>query len=46
VTAGLPAGLVAFGGSVLDAFIIYRLAPRDAVVAFLSDLYPSVFKKD
>ena len=32
--------------SVIDTFIVERLAPRDAVVVFLSDLYPSVFKKD
>jgi hypothetical protein len=49
VSAGLsfvPAGVVALGESVVDTFIVERLAPRDAVVAFLSDLYPSVFKKD
>ncbi len=39
------AGLVGLGASVIDTFIVERLAPRDAVVAFLSDLYPSVFKK-
>ena len=38
------AGIVGVGASVVDSFIVERLAPRDAVVAFLSDLYPSVFK--
>jgi hypothetical protein len=40
------AGLVGLGASVIDTFILERLLPRDAIVAFLSDLYPSVFKKD
>lgn len=39
------AGAVGVGASIIDMFILERLAPRDAVVAFLSDLYPSVFKK-
>lgn len=39
-------GSVGLGASVIDAFIVERLAPKDAVFAFLSDLYPSVFKKD
>jgi hypothetical protein len=39
------AGLVGLGASAIDTFIVARLAPRDAVVAFLSDLYPSVFSK-
>jgi hypothetical protein len=38
-------GLLGLGASVIDAFILERLAPRDAVVVFLSDLYPSVFTK-
>lgn len=37
-------GVVGLGAGVIDAFIVERLARRDAVVAFLSDLYPSVFK--
>ena len=39
-------GMVGLAASVVDTFILERLAPRDALVAFLSDLYPSVFKKD
>jgi hypothetical protein len=51
VSAGLSfiphsGGLVGVGASIIDEFIVERLAPRDSVVAFLSDLYPSVFKKD
>lgn len=47
VSAGLSfAGpVVGLSVSAIDSFIIDRLAPRDAVVVFLSDLYPSVFKK-
>jgi hypothetical protein len=37
---------VGLGASIVDALIVERLAPRDAVVAFLSDLYPSVFKRN
>lgn len=44
VSLGLP-GVAGLAASVVDMFILERLAPRDAVVAFLSDLYPSVFKK-
>lgn len=39
------AGMVGIGASIVDTLIVERLAPRDAVVAFLSDLYPSVFIK-
>jgi|ERR1700683_706606 len=48
VSAGLSliSGGVALGESAVDTFIVERLAPRDAVVAFLSDIYPSVFKED
>jgi hypothetical protein len=37
-------GLAGFGASVVDTFIVEKLTPRDAVVAFLSDLYPSMFR--
>lgn len=49
VNAGLslvPHAIVSLGEGAVDTFILERLAPRDAVVAFLSDLYPSVFKKE
>jgi hypothetical protein len=49
VSAGLSfaphtAGMLGLGASVVDSFIVQKLAPRDAVVAFLSERYPSVFK--
>jgi hypothetical protein len=37
---GIPASL---GFSTLDSFVIDRLAPKDNVIGFLSDSYPSVF---
>jgi hypothetical protein len=51
ISAGLgfvphTAGMVSVGASIVDMFILERLAPRDAVVAFLSDLYPSMFTRD
>jgi hypothetical protein len=50
VAAGLSfaprtAGIIGLGASVIDTFIVQRLVPRDSVVAFLSDLYPSVFEE-
>jgi hypothetical protein len=38
---GLVAG-VAVGA--LDAFLLERLIPKDAVICFLSESYPSLFK--
>jgi hypothetical protein len=35
-------GLVGLGASILDTFVIDRVFRKDAVVAFLSELYPSV----
>jgi len=38
-------GLVAgFAASIVDAFLLEKVLPRSGVVAFLSDLYPSVFE--
>ena len=48
ITKGLsfaPSPPVGAGASIINTFILERLAPRDAVVAFLSDLYLSVFRK-
>jgi hypothetical protein len=41
-----PFGPVAgFTLSAVDSFLLERLLPRDAVVGFLSDAYPSLFKQ-
>ena len=50
VSGGLPltpgVGLVlGMGASIVDAFILDKLAPKDGIVSFLSDSYPSVFKR-
>jgi hypothetical protein len=49
VSAGLSLApgvgpVLGIGASVVDAFILDKLAPKDAIVSFLSDSYPSVFK--
>ena len=40
-----PVGLVAgVAVGALDAFLLERLIPKDAVISFLSESYPSLFK--
>ena len=41
----LTGPVVGLTASVVDSFILERLLPKDAVVSFLSESYPSVFKK-
>jgi hypothetical protein len=37
--------LAGLGASAIDTFILDRIAPKDAVVSFLSENYRSLFKK-
>lgn len=36
--------LAALGVSAVDAFLVERVAPKDAIVSFLSESYPSLFR--
>jgi hypothetical protein len=47
VSSGLSAltgPLTALGISVVDSFVLDQLAPKDAIVSFLSESYPSLFR--
>ncbi len=41
--AGPLGGLASLGTSAVDSFLLEKLAPKDSVVSFLSESYPSVF---
>lgn len=45
-TSNPAAGVLAsLGVDALDTFILERLAPKDAILSFLGDEYPSVFER-
>jgi hypothetical protein len=46
VSNGLSLGnpAIALAASAVDSFIVERLAPKDGVVSFLSETYPSLFR--
>jgi len=42
-----PIGLIAgFVASAVDTFLLEKMLPKSGVVAFLSNLYPSVFERE
>lgn len=41
---GIAQPLVGILASIVDTFLVEKILPRSGVVAFLSDLYPSVFE--
>lgn len=41
--AGPLGGVASLGASAVDSFLLEKLAPKDSVVSFLSESYPSVF---